>query len=202
MLIANNVQQNTSFQFFIHVLFNKTFDFCYKNDIDIFTIRNTFVSIVISFFRLSFFKFFIFNRLFVIFTILSNIKLFFFNNHNILLLLFKFFSNLIFEKISNELYKIKFFSFNNFFIVDIFELNSNKKNFILNNFDKQFVINTFYNIDIVQFLFIISSFTKHFDNFVSTNFFENSTFQFFFFKIFFFHDLILNVFDLYQLYFR
>ena len=186
MLIANNVQQNTSFQFSIHVLFNKTFDFCYKNDIDIFTVRNTFVSIVISFFRLSFFKFFIFNRSFVIFTTLSNVKLSFFNNHNISLSSFKSFSNLIFEKISNELYKINFFSFNNFFIVDIFELNSNEKNFMLNNFDEQFAIDTFYDIDVVQFSFIISSFTKHFDNFVSTNFFENSTFQFFFFQIFFF----------------
>ena len=186
MLIANNVQQNISFQFFIHVLFNKTFDFCYKNDIDIFTIRNTFVSIVISFFRLSFFKFFIFNRLFIIFTILSNVKLIFFNNHNTSLLTFKFFSNLIFEKISNEFYEINFFSFNNFFIVNIFELNSNKKNFMLNNFDEQFIIDIFYNIDVVQFSFIISLSTKHFDNFVLANFLENSTFQFFFSIFFFF----------------
>ena len=203
MLIADNVQQHTSFQFFIHVSFNKTFNFCHKNNIDDFTICNTFVSIVISFFRLSLFKFLIFNRSFVIFAVSSNVRLFFFNNHNISLSSFKFFSNLIFEKVSNELHEINFFSFNNFFIVDILELNSNEKNFMLNNFDEQFAIDTFYEIDVVQFSLIISSFTKHFEHFVSTILFENSTFQSFFFKNFFFsHDLVLNVFDSHQLYFQ
>ena len=182
MLIANNVQQHTSFQFFIHVSFSKTFDFCHKNNIDDFTIRNTSVSIVISFFRLSFFKLFIFNRSFVIFTVSSNVKLFFFNNHNTSLSSSKFFLNLIFEEISNEFHETNFFSFNNFSIADILELNSNEKNFMLNDFDEQSVIDTFYDIDIVRFSFIISSFTKHFENFVSANFFENSTFQSFFFQ--------------------
>ena len=182
MLIANNVQQHTSFQSFIHVSFNKTLNLCHKNNIDDFTTCNTSVSIVISSFRLSFFKFFIFNRSSVIFAISSNVKLFFFNNHNISLSSFKFFSNLIFEKISNELHEINFFLFNNFFIADILELNSNEKNFMLNNFDEQFVIDTFYEIDVVQFSLIISSFTKHFEHSVSATLFENSTFQFFSFK--------------------
>ena len=182
MLIANNVQQHTSFQFSIHVSFSKTFDLCHKNNIDDFTTRNTSVSIVISFFRLSFFKFLIFNRSFVIFTVSSNVKLFFFNNHNISLSSSKFFSNLIFEKVSNEFHETNFFSFNNSSIADILELNSNEKNFMLNDFDEQFAIDTFYDIDVARFSFIISSFTKHFENFVSANFFENSTFQSFFFQ--------------------
>ena len=182
MLIANNVQQNTSFQFSIHVLFNKTLDLCHKNDIDIFTVRNTSVSIVISSFCLSFFKLFTFNRSFVIFTTLSNVRLSFFNNHNISLSSSKSLSNLIFEEISNEFHEINFFSFNNSSIADTLELNSNEKNFMLNDFDEQSVIDTFYDIDVARFSFIISSFTKHFENFVSANFFENSTFQSFSFQ--------------------
>ena len=182
MLIANNVQQHTSFQFFIHVSFNKTLNLCHKNNIDDFTTCNTFVSIVISSFRLSLFKLLIFNRSFVIFATSSNVKLSLFNNHNISLSSFKLFSNLIFEKVSNELHETNFSSFNNFSIVDILELNSNEKNFMLNNFDEQSAIDTFYEIDVVQFSFIISSFTKHFEHSVSAILFENSTFQSFFFK--------------------